>query len=238
MVAGVADGVEHSTWSKRGAKHASAAFIESVAIAVHANVPFDDSLWAHLQREVAREFHQNLMQRLRQDEERIVREGQVAPAWSVQPYRDRFFSPEGAKHRRAWFQSTLLATALGPHGGFALLLGDGLIRVDRLRRGHWDAPTLAKLSAEVVSSFYLTEEQVECSLVPIRAKDAEKIAVLMATHGVEKSSKQALDGKDWPQLGIKSASDCETYLLDLADRPKDQVEWGNMSLAFVERDVE
>ncbi|MEI7893190.1 MAG: protein phosphatase 2C domain-containing protein [Myxococcales bacterium] len=245
LLAGVADGVGNSTWSKRGAKHASAAFIESVAKSLESvkGVAFDDTIWNRLRTEVASAFHRNLRRRLEQDEERIVRERHVDPAWGEKAYVDRFFlDPDAEKHRRVWFQSTLLATALGPWGGFALLLGDGLVRTDRCRKTGWDAPTLPKLSEgegspAVVASFHLTQGQVQSALVPIRAKDADRIAVLMATDGVEKSPRHELDGQDWSQLGITSSLDCEKYLRKLAGRPKGQVEWDNMSLAFVERGV-
>jgi hypothetical protein len=130
----------------------------------------------------------------------------------------------------------LLAVILGPSGGYALLLGDGLIRVDRKKNGEWESALTSLGSGgkgpSLVSSFALSAEEISIAMKPIAPKGATDMRVIVATDGVEKTPKNGLDPNDRSATPatLEKPGDCERYIHTLERRP--DADEDNVSIAF------
>ncbi len=253
VLAGVADGVSNATWSSRAARHAAAAFVESVQAGFsEPGFPLTGDLllgdtWPAL---VARLVHQHLVARFTNDRDYLLKHRYVDPTWSADLFRTEYWhgTDSAARIRRTWFQTTLLAAALGPEGGFALLLGDGYARIDRCdASGSWDFG--AGLDETRMISLGLTEADVRHGLVRLAPRDATQLGILLATDGVSKSSREGIAealAQVPADLGpatrhaldravLQSSHDCATFLSALAAQSPPRVDCDNMSIAFARR---
>ena len=250
VLCGVADGVGQGTWSARAARHAVAGFVEGIDEALgdsafpHTAEQLLGSAWPVV---VARHVHRHISDRLHRDA-RLLREGGfIDPTWSASVYQQQFLAGRysDTRIRSRWLQTTLLATAIGPHGGLALFLGDGFARVDRrMPDGRWlSSPGLDPTPAV---SLDLQEQQVFGGLIRLAQREGTRIAVLLATDGVSDSKDAALvaatDGcallpgyEQRPPLErvqLLSSGECERVLSRLATQPASLAARDNMSMAF------
>lgn len=247
LLCGVADGVTNAAWQVRGAQQAAAAFITTIGAQLGAQPSPATRLDTPAgQQRFARAFTQEIVTRLQRDRA-WLENGRLVPPESKNRefFLSYYFNPEVGVERRQtkWFLSTLLAAAIGPHGGFALLIGDGVLRIDRQRNGEWDRQLLtlplqqaagaapARGPATVVSAA-LTEGTVQDALYPLLPQDADSLAVLFSTDGLLKTSENQLDTVD-PQ----SSEDCEHFIRELCTRPQGRVYPDNLSMAFCRRRV-
>jgi len=196
LLVGVADGVSQATWSSRAAQHASAAFVEAVSASFSA--PFFPATAAKLGRDdwpdaLAQTFYQRLRARLEEDRRFLFEGRYLDPTWTPQAYREAFLTEHDAfaSTAKSWFQTTLLAAALGPEGGFALFLGDGYARVER-RYPDRPPEISASLDPTVMISLGMTEAQVRRGIARLAPKGASHLGVLLSTDGVSKSPEAAL----------------------------------------------
>jgi hypothetical protein len=256
VVFGVADGVSQATWSARAARHAAAAFIETV------HGFFDDKDFPHTEAlllgdrwwdPLTHRFHRGLMQRLEQDVE-LLREGRYVDAtWTPDLFAQQFWEGSAAAQRvrTEWMQTTLLAVALGPHGGFAFFLGDGFTRIDReIGPDEWETRSGLEPTRQI--SMELTEAHVRGSVHRLAGKGARRLGVLVTTDGVSKSSPKGLEEatRDLTMLPgpaarpaldrvvFTSSRDCEVALDRLAVMPPSLADVDNMSIAFGLRTLE
>jgi hypothetical protein len=255
-IVGVADGVSGGTWSKRAARHAASAFIETVTDF------FRDPVFPRSEEQIsaaewrpvcARLFHGHIQRRLEEDRRMLLEGRYLDPAWSPEHYEKRFLDGPDAFGRTTeeWFQTTLLAAALGPWGGFAMFLGDGFARVDRWGPGSKVDRTPVPLeddggAPETPIRFHLTEADVaKFGVKGIPSRGATQFGILLTTDGVSKSpvaglrlaaeraglqaikSATALD-----DLVVESNEQCVSFLENLANLPENMVEGDNMSVAF------
>jgi serine/threonine protein phosphatase PrpC len=239
VLAGVCDGVGNSTWSERGAKHAAAAFLEVVT----SRLGERHGLAEEMQRTDGKHAFATAFQRRVQDlleaDARLLLEGRyLHSSWKEDVYDRTFLRGRDAAERRAeWLQTTLLATALGPRGGFALLLGDGFVRVDRHRKGKEVRRKVIPLQADERApehrvSLALTVSDVEQSLRGVLPEQSDRIDMILATDGVSKSPRHGLEDRVFEGEG-----DCRRFLDELAGRAKGDVESDNMSVAFASRET-
>lgn len=255
VLAGVADGVSQATWAARGARHAAGAFIEAFAdLAAHVDFPRDEirlagDAWAQT---FARLFHERVMGRLTRDREALLAERRVDATWSPELFGRVFWTgPDVEKERGKWFQSTLLAAALGPDGGFALFLGDGFARIDRRgASGAWQSSSTVPSSPPV--SFGLTRQLVFNNVMRLAARGAAEMGVMVTTDGVSKSSGEGLTrameglgrlpgsapGAPLETFAPASSLECRTFLRRLATLGGDLADIDNMSVAFASRTLE
>lgn len=252
ILVGVADGVSQATWSARGARHAAGAFIEVFAeLSGHADFPRGEAglLGEEWPRTLARLFHGRVHERLERDKEHLLRERHVDPTWTKELFERTFWTGDGAARELGkWFQTTLLAAALGPHGGFALLLGDGFVRVDRrMKDGTWQSSPGLDPTRPI--SFALTEQDVFGGIERIGQRGATELGLLVTTDGVSKSSAEGLSrameglgglpgAESRPPLerfAPASSAECAAFLRALSSLPAGMVDVDNMSVAFVAR---
>jgi len=254
VLVGVADGVSQATWSSRAARHASAAFVEAVARSF--SLPAFPSTAAKLLRDdwsdvIARSFHESLQKRL-DDDRRFLLEGRfLDPTWAHQVFADKFWcGPEAyGNTTREWFQTTLLAAALGPEGGFALFLGDGYARVER-RYADGRSEISPGLEPTAMISLGLAEAQVRAGIVRLAPKGATHLGVLLTTDGVSRSGAEAIAeslasvpvplapgaGPPLDRASFVSSEACRQFLDRLAKSPS--ADRDNMSVAFALRPLD
>jgi len=252
VLTGVADGVSQATWSARGARHAAGAFIEAFAeLSARPDFPkgeggLSGEAWS---RALAQIFHRIVFGRLERDRDQLLAERHVDPTWTRELFEQTFWTgTDTVRETKKWFQSTLLATALGPHGGFALFLGDGYARVDRrMPSGAWESSPGLDPTRPV--SFGLTEQEVFSGIERIGQKGAVELGVLVTTDGVSKSSEQGLARAMEGLGGVPGAAsrpplerfapatsaECATFLRTLAALPAGLADVDNMSVAFASR---
>lgn len=250
LVAGVADGVSQATWSSRAAQHASAAFVESVVASFSA--PSFPATAAKLGRDdwpdaLAQAFHGRLRARLEEDRRFLFEGRYLDPTWAPQAYREAFLTGHDAfaSTAKSWFQTTLLAAALGPEGGFALFLGDGYARVER----HYPdrAPEIsASLDPTPMISLAVTQAQVRRGIVRLASKGASHLGVLLSTDGVSRSPEAAISGAlreasvelvpgASPSLDravLRESGACRRFLAALAKDPSADRDNMSVALAF------
>lgn len=253
VLVGVADGVSQATWSARGARHASAAFVEAfMDLSAHPDFPRDEASLGREEwsRVLAGSFHRRVIERMERDRDALLAERRVDPTWAPELFARTFWDGANAARELAkWFQSTLLAVAIGPHGGFALFLGDGFARVDRRTRdGAWQSSPGLDPTRPV--SFGLKEHEVFAGLERLPQRGAVEMGVLVTTDGVSKSSAEgksrAMEGMgclpvvpdpDEPltRFAPASSEQCALFLRALAAMPPPLADVDNMSVAFVTR---
>ncbi len=256
VLVGVADGVSQATWAARGARHASAAFLEAfVDLSAHPDFPRDEAALASeaWSRTLARSFHRRVIERMESDRDMLLAERRVDPTWAPELYEKTFLDgPGAARELVKWFQTTLLAAALGPRGGFALFLGDGFARVDRrMRDGAWQSSPGLDPTRPV--SFGLTETEVFAGIERLSQKGAVEMGVLVTTDGVSKSSAEgksrAMDGlghlpgaaassEPLDRFAPTSSVECARFLRALASLPPELADVDNMSVAFASRTLD
>jgi len=256
VLCGVADGVGQATWSSRASRHAAAAFVEAVNEAFSdPGFPRDEvdlagDKWPAL---IARLLHARLFSRIRDDVKRLLDGRYVDETWKPELFAQMFWDASDAEDRirTKWFQTTLLAVALGPYGGFGVFLGDGFVRVDRrLADGRWSSSP--GLDPTLQISMELTEERVRACVERLPARGAMQISVLMTTDGVSNSTREGLeralvDCKAIPgyenhapleRVLFENSAECERALERLAALPADLADRDNMSMAFALRHLE
>jgi hypothetical protein len=257
VLVGVADGVSQATWAARGARHASAAFLEAfVDLSQHADFPRDEVTLASeaWSRTLARSFHRRVLERMTSDRDRLLAERRVDPTWARELFEKTFLDgPGAARETMKWFQTTLLAAALGPQGGFALFLGDGFARIDRrMRDGAWQSSSGLDPTRPV--SFGLSEAEVFTGIARLSQRGAVEMGVLVTTDGVSKSSAtgkaRAMGGmgrlpgvpatSDEPleQFAPATSDECARFLRTLASMPPELADVDNMSVAFASRTLD
>lgn len=250
VLCGVADGVGQATWSSRAARQVAAGFILGV------NDFFSDARVQDLPDGLVRDgsarllaslVHARVRHRIEEDATFLRAEGYVDPTWSPTMYAQTFENGPNAEAniRAKWFQSTLLAAALGPRGGFVLLLGDGFARVDReLDGGRTDVKRLACSAPHITLD--LPERQVQAAIYRVLPNGAIRLGVMFTTDGVSDSSPttladvtrgcRSLPGTEerhpLERVFFTSAGECGRVLEDLAIRPADVAARDNMSIAF------
>jgi Protein phosphatase 2C len=254
VLVGVADGVSQATWSSRAARHASAAFIEAITQSFAA--PAFPSSATKLLRDdwpdmIAQSFHQHLRTRFEDDCQFLFEGRYIDPTYARALFRDQFWTgPDIHKNMaKEWFQTTLLAAALGPEGGFALFLGDGYARIER-RHADGHVEISPGLDATSMISRGLTEPQVRRGIVRLPPKGATHLGVLLTTDGVSKSSPdgilEALRAATIPlepgvggpldHASFGSSEVCRRFLETLAKSPL--ADRDNMSIAFAVRPLD
>lgn len=234
---GVADGVSGSTWGERGAEQACASFISVLCQLLEHYDDLETQMLEPGFREqiFAAALYANLQKRLYLDEREIVRNQILHPSWGADGYRAQYFEgPTAEVERRTWFQTTLLAAALGPRGGFALILGDGYARVTRrfadggVQRRPLDTPKATEQGAPgLLISRWLQPYEIADSLLWLPMQDAVELELLLATDGLEKTPDSGIE-----TVELLNNDDCRKFLDSLASRPEGQVEQDNMSVAF------
>jgi len=250
VLVGVADGVSQSTWSARGARHASAAFIEAATELLQSSAASGTE--CALQGDAwpvrfAACFHDAVMKRTIEDREYLLAGRYTDPTWTPEAFESEFITgPRAKENVSKWFQSTLLAVAMGRTGGFGLFLGDGFARVDRIYQDH-RRETASVLQPTRPVSAWLTQQEVHVGIVRFAPKGARRLGVVVTTDGVSKSSTEALIKAASPALlqaprnaqhpleriDFRSSQDCQAYLQRLAMMSAPEVEVDNMSIAFV-----
>lgn len=256
VLCGVADGVGQATWSFRAALHASAAFIEAFhAFAAEDTFPATEkkllsdawpARFAHI-------FNDKLMTRF-EDDIVLLKQGEyIDPTYHPNVFNKLFTHAPDKDNaiRSKWFQTTLLAAALGPSGGFALFLGDGFVRIDRaFADGHWESS--AGLEPMQAISLRLSVEQVQAGMMRLPARDATQMGILMTTDGVSNSTPRGLEQatkhiKSIPGFGDRpalerilpaSSLECEGCLEKLSQLPPELADRDNMSIAFALRYID
>lgn len=238
-LAGVCDGVSNSTWAERGAQIAAAVFIEVVCERLQSGIRLEESVQrAPDKRGLAVIFRDRLLSALTGESKLLFEGAYLHPSWKKDLYERTFLhGHRSAENRLEWLQTTLLATALGPRGGVALLLGDGFVRVDRHKRGQGLHRKVIPLHAgenapERRVSLSITVDEVEQSLRGVPLEQSDRIALLLATDGVSKSPRHGLE-----TLSIEGPERCRRFLEELAGRPQGDVESDNMSIAFASREI-
>ncbi len=245
LLCGVADGVTNASWQVRGAKQVAAAFITTMREVLSSSADFMVELVGEAGRDtLAQRFTQEIVGRLVADRDRIEQE-RLLPPGTQNPdfYLSYYFHPElGAERRQTkWFLTTLLAAALGPKGGFLLLIGDGYARVDRLRDGAWrreghtlplDSSSRSARGPSTVVSPLLRWETVRDVIMPLRPGDAEALGVLLSTDGILKTSNNGLD-----TAVLDDSAACEHFIRELCRRPEGNVHPDNLSLASCRRSL-
>jgi hypothetical protein len=237
FLAGVCDGVTQSPWSDRGARHVAECFVEVVRSALTKH-----DLAAAIQttdgkRQFAEEFRQVLLRRFQADGQDLQVKRAIDPKFGESLFKKAFLDSPTAHLREAWFQTTILATALGPHGGFVLFIGDGYLRVDRKRadgsiqQKELELQRDSKQPERVVSTG-LSLQDVLVGIRGLPPDGASEIRVIVATDGVSKSPRHGLDA-----VRLTDAVSCNTFLEQLAQRPDTEVEPDNMSIAFASRRI-
>lgn len=239
VLAGVCDGVTQSPWSERGARHAAAAFIEIVTEALGRSVEFaNEILEPEGKRDFAMRYQRRLLERLNADGQRLQTRRVPDPEFGEPLYRKAFLDAPGAEKREAWFQTTILATALGPRGGFALLMGDGCLRLERTQA---DGPVQRKevplqSDPSKPERFVGTQLSVVDVLSGIRGilpEGASELRVVLSTDGVSKTPEHGLEAAN-----LEDTAACEAFLHGIATRGDvKRVESDNMSVAFASRRV-
>jgi hypothetical protein len=237
---GVCDGVSASTWAERGAQHAASAFLGVVADELDRDADFAGTIQSVEKRYAfAERFHEKVHRSLSEDVELLASRRYVPADWRPSLYEQRFLlGSKAAEHRKEWLQTTLLGVALGPRGGFALLLGDGFVRIDRGRPGRAPQRKIVPIQAsedqpERRVSLMTTVDEVASGLRGILPDESAEVGVVVATDGVSKTPRHGLE-----ECVFRSGADCAAYLEALAGRPKGDVESDNMSMAFAVRRVE
>jgi hypothetical protein len=229
LLMGVADGVTQAVWQKRGSQHAVAAFLAVLDAYFQEGIdPLTLLLEAEGPERFSEVFAADVTRRLQADMDYLVRERRAPRMLRSRPdfyYSYYFFSPT-AEHKRQghWFLTTLLAAALGPKGGFALLIGDGFARVDRCIAGQWQRQTLS-LPAENLAHVrkgpgLVVNQRMQVSTIRscieiLPAGEATELGVVLATDGVAKTSGHGLEERD-----LLSTEECQAYLRDLVSRPE------------------
>lgn len=234
---GVADGVSGSTWGERGAEQACASFISVLCQMLEHYDDLERQMLEPGFREqiFAAALYANLQKRLYLDEREIVTHQILHPTWGAEGYRAQYFEgPNADAERRTWFQTTLLAAALGPRGGFALILGDGYARVTRrfadgsVQRRPLDMPKATEQGApSLLISRWLQPYEIADSLIWLPIQDAVELELLLATDGVQKTPDSGVETSE-----LRNNDDCRKFLDSLASRPEGQFEQDNMSVAF------
>jgi len=243
-IAGVADGASQSTWAARGARHAAAAFID--AFDEFSNNPprterdFSESEgWVD---HFAEAFHGCLRRRLSGDYHYLLHGEFVDPTWDQQLYRETFLPPSQDKNTDGWFQSTLLAVALGPVGGFGLFLGDGYYRIDRDggTETHEDRPETHPATLRLLRKHIVVTR--------LQLRGTSRLGVVVATDGVSKSAPDVLlkamtlsdtcvdktsEQSPLKSLVLRAPADCARFLGALSKLPNAELD--NMSIAFATR---
>lgn len=245
LLCGVADGVTNASWQTRGAKQVAAAFITTMRELLSSSADFMAEFVAEPGREaLAQHFTQEIVGRLIADRNRIEQERRLPPGTQNPDfYLSYYFHPELGTERRQtkWFLTTLLAAALGPKGGFLLLIGDGYARVDRLRDGAWrreghtlsiDSDSRSARGPTAVVSPMLRWETVRDLIMPLPPGDADALGVLLSTDGILKTSNNQLD-----TAVLDDSAACEHFIRELCMRPAGNVYPDNLSLAFCRRSL-
>lgn len=278
LVVAVADGVGQSVWPERAAKNTAIAFVEAVASCLGSgivptaedqlNPPGGAPRWHEAFSEVLCE---RILARLEADL-RLLRDRPepYLPVWTSGEVTTLRFKPHlferlffsgpdaGADEiRNRWFQSTLLGGVLGPRGGFAVLLGDGFIRVDRHVPGASGAAQWVRSprvlqpdtrSPDLRASLRLSPAEVSAALRKVPVHGATEIGILVASDGVSKSSPGALrtaatraamgrddvTGTGLEDMTLSSPLACRRLLVELA-AAGDGADLDNMSIAFGRR---
>ncbi|MFO0579791.1 MAG: protein phosphatase 2C domain-containing protein [Polyangia bacterium] len=233
---GVADGVSGSTWGERGAEQACASFISILCKMLDAYGDLEQQMLDPGFREqlFAAALHADLQKRLFIDEREIVQNEIVHPTWGEAGYRETFFTgPNAAVERRSWFQTTLLAAALGPRGGFAFLLGDGFAQVTRryadgsVQRRPLETQQQTELGGpSLLISRWIQPFEIADSMTWLPMQEAVEIELLLATDGVKNTPDSGVENVE-----LRNAEECRAFLNSLASRPEGQVDEDNLSIA-------
>lgn len=239
VLVGVCDGVSNSTWAERGAQLAALAFIEVVSEKLCEESPLEEEMQrATGKRAFASAFQRRTKELLETDARFLFERRYLHPSWRDDLYERTFLYGQNAAAKRAeWLQTTLLAAALGPRGGFALLLGDGFVRVDRHKHGQEVRRRVIPLHVDERAperriSLSLTIDEVEQSLRGVLPEHCDRLAIVLATDGVSKSPDHGLEDHSFD-----GSRPCRSFLEDLASRAKGEVESDNMSVAFASRET-
>jgi hypothetical protein len=256
VLCGVADGAGEGTWSSRASQQAAAGFIEGVRdFFASADCPRDEAglrgdRWSV---PLAERIHGRLRARLSADADLLRRGGFVDPTWDPHEYARCFLDAPDAEAtiRAKWLQTTLLAAALGPYGGFALFIGDGFARVDRqFEGGRWESSP--GLSPTPPVTMEISDAQVRACLTRLLPRGARGLGVLLTTDGVSNSTEAALEraiegaailegyGAKPPPLErvrLASSQECMRVLERLARMPQGLADRDNMSIAFGHREL-
>jgi hypothetical protein len=238
-IAGVCDGVTQSPWSERGARHAAAAFIDTITSHLVSSTNLESALQQSEKKQAfANEFCDLLHRRLEADGRALQQGRFVDTKFGERHFCRMFLDAPDAGERKEWFQTTLLGCALGPQGGVALLMGDGYLRVDREQQdGTVNRRNVVLQSdpskPERFASTQLTRDDVVAGIRGVLPEDAAAIQIVLATDGVAKSPDHGLD-----DTKLQGSADCRQFLEALAGRSDHaRVESDNMSVAFVWRQV-
>lgn len=241
LLCGVADGVGTSAWSDRAARHAAEAFVETTATLIADHERLAERLHDPVFRSIewGRRFHDDVRRRIDADVQSLTSSRQPPRSWKPETYERYYFHAANAEEkRRGWLQTTLLAAALGPRGGFALFLGDGFARIDRTFADGRDQRLVVEVqdpdaTAPVLRvSQSLTDADIEQGFRTIAPLGARSLQVTLATDGV---GGVPAHGLDTAELG--SSQTCRDLLEELAGRPQGGVKGDNMSVAFAWREV-
>ncbi|MDI3291655.1 protein phosphatase 2C domain-containing protein [Polyangium sp. 15x6] len=250
VLCGVADGVGQATWSARAARHAAAGFIEAFADFVdHPSFPatLEDLLGDVWHAPLSERIHARILGRIEEDKRLLLKGRFVDPTWAPVNFERMFWSGVDSEERirSKWFQTTLLAAALGPHGGFAVFLGDGFVRVDRVfEDGRWESS--AGLTPTRAISMDLGAAEVAAALTRLPPRGAGRLGVLMTTDGVSNSTQEgltrAIAGCDvipgfearppLERIHPTDSAECARVVETLALLPPALADRDNMSIAF------
>jgi hypothetical protein len=237
LLCGVADPIADAGWSDRGAALAVATFLRSAREFLD-STPLAEQALRDPERRLARltrPLCARLLQRLDRESSALVASGELSAGWERPLYRDAFLDgAHAADNRMLWFQTTLLAGALGPRGGFALVLGEGTLRVDRA-----DGPSQPQLASDGASngdrarliSRWLEPDALDLGFRSLLPLGARELQLVIGTEGVARA----------PRLDRFAPADdgaCRRLLEDLATGTPPPADADHLALAFARRRVQ
>lgn len=236
-LAGVCDGVSNSVWSERGAEHAAAAFINVVTAMLAQQAPLEEEMQTTGgRRTFAERLCDEIQRRFRSDAAHLE-EHRVCPnSWAPRLYEELFLDgPRAEAERKKWFQTTLLGGAVGPRGGFLVMMGDGFVGLERstgLDRGVLRPVQMGKRRAGLITRS-MDPRHVLRGVRGVLPETSTSLRLVFATDGVSESPNHDLE-----RAGLQDMRSCAEYLEELAARPLGQVEPDNMSVASLRSSME
>lgn len=233
VLAGVCDGVAQSPWSARAAQAAAECFVDLVSQELlHGDLAVE-VLEPSKKLDLAQKFRAMISTRLESIGRKLQAERKIDPKFSESLFIREFLDGPESHRRAAWLQTTILATALGPHGGLLLVIGDGYFRVDRtlvdgtVQVRQFPLNAGSSRCPRRISSELAPEDVLFRGVAPEGAKE---IRVVLATDGVADSPDHGLG-----TLQLEGPAACRAFLDALASRPAAAVAPDNMSIAFAAR---
>jgi hypothetical protein len=233
--AAVADGVSTKTfWAARTSRIACLiSFKVFRQFIASGNNIFDDATLEHLQEMLVK----NLREELKRDKLNLLEYKSVVPSnWSAELY-------ENYKERdELWYNSTLLASCLGPQAGLIIYAGDGGIELVKVKK----AAKAKSVDVDITEVLRSTEDLTIGSFVSlgVSSKDFRAarityddniagVEVILSSDGVDRTLQMNSTKVTYQHLKLDSSESADKQLHELITLP--QCETDNLSVARVAR---